>query len=281
MDDLQEALHREGLDWLWKDIEKLDPFRLEPTPLEHKHLLPATYGGIYFVIWEGVIIYVGETKDFYERWKAHHHYDELYEFRGGVRIAYYWFFFGRKLRRQVEQFYIEKFKPILNYRRFVDRSIPESIDRYRTFILWQIQYEIAEPLAYEETYYLRHVEMRRNQTTLFLDFSPIDPEQRLQKAVSTVFVDEPNRAQAVEKKLRELGLSQVIVFTHKTTNPTRAFLIDGEKILCWMYDGYFTEIGGLEVFTPFDPACFHIPNDAEICFKETLDFIGNSKMLDI
>jgi len=92
----------------------IDPLTLPSLPLGERKQLPKC-SGIYFVIKDGDILYVGRTANLYQRWLAHHIWQHLYDVSGELRVA--WLECSdTELLPAVEKAMIAHFKPPLNKR---------------------------------------------------------------------------------------------------------------------------------------------------------------------
>lgn len=94
------------------DPQSLDLSALPWIPLDATAGFPAK-PGIYFAIdSNGVIQYIGRSKDVRTRWKNHHRFDDLQAI-GGIKIAYL-FFDAPELLPEIESALIAWFDPPLN-----------------------------------------------------------------------------------------------------------------------------------------------------------------------
>ncbi|KAB8316123.1 hypothetical protein SD81_028490 [Tolypothrix campylonemoides VB511288] len=94
------------------NIAQVDPLALPSLPLAERSQLPKC-SGIYFVIKDGDILYVGRTANLYQRWLAHHIWQHLYGVSGELRVA--WLECSdTELLPAVEKAMIVHFKPLLN-----------------------------------------------------------------------------------------------------------------------------------------------------------------------
>lgn len=88
------------------------PNVLPSVTLDTRTMLPKQ-PGIYFVIEDEQILYIGRSENIYLRWLQHHKYLELKENNSGSRIA--WLICSEIfLLNDIERALIHKFKPILN-----------------------------------------------------------------------------------------------------------------------------------------------------------------------
>jgi DNA-binding Xre family transcriptional regulator len=94
-------------------IEQINPFSLPSVRLEDKNKLPKD-AGIYFVIANAEILYIGKSINLQQRWLSHHRTNQLQSY-GEVIIA--WFtFMGQENKDldELEEKCIEYFNPSLN-----------------------------------------------------------------------------------------------------------------------------------------------------------------------
>jgi DNA-binding Xre family transcriptional regulator len=95
------------------EIDSVNPLDLPSVPLEQRSQLPET-SCIYFAIdGEGVVQYIGQTKNLKRRWKAHDKGVELGAI-GGVKISY--LDCDTTLLNDIEKALIDWFDPPLNSR---------------------------------------------------------------------------------------------------------------------------------------------------------------------
>ena len=107
----------------------IDPLTLPSLPLAERSQLPKC-SGIYFVIKDGDILYVGRTANLYQRWLVHHIWQHLYGVSGELRVA--WLECSdTELLPEVEKDIIVHFKPLLNKRLLVEKG--ESVIGKVTF----------------------------------------------------------------------------------------------------------------------------------------------------
>jgi hypothetical protein len=95
------------------DPSDINPLALPSVPLEDRLQLPAN-PCVYFAIdSQGVVQYIGQTKNPRNRW-AQHHRRSQFENMGGVRIA--WMFVDERLLERIEFELIDKLRPPFNKR---------------------------------------------------------------------------------------------------------------------------------------------------------------------
>ena len=94
------------------NLTDINPLTLPSLPLGERKQLPKC-SGIYFVIKDGDILYVGRTANLYQRWLAHHIWQHLYGVSGELRVA--WLECSdNELLPKIENALIVHFKPLLN-----------------------------------------------------------------------------------------------------------------------------------------------------------------------
>lgn len=83
-----------------------------------------TESGVYFVLGDDEILYIGESANIYERLISHEKQNE-FEANGARRV--YWLMVeGRAERKSAEQKYIKALTPVLNVRRFDVKKVVVS-----------------------------------------------------------------------------------------------------------------------------------------------------------
>lgn len=128
------------------DITQSDPFTLPSVPIEELNNLPET-SGIYFVLAEGQVLYIGQSTGIRQRWQAHHKTQELGSY-SQVRIAWLEAEYGELT--EIEKAYIEQFKPSLNFmsvpRKRTQKTIylPPALAKRLNFASVEEEREISE-----------------------------------------------------------------------------------------------------------------------------------------
>ena len=89
---------------------KINPFSLPSVLLQNKDLLPAR-GAVYFVIDANEILYIGQTKNLYNRWRSHHKQPEISD---SNQILIAWLECDEPQRTPLELELIKLHKPRLN-----------------------------------------------------------------------------------------------------------------------------------------------------------------------
>jgi hypothetical protein len=90
---------------------ELDPLSLPSVSMQERKSLPAEIG-LYFVISQEVIIYIGRTVNLSQRWKSHHKVDAINVKYPEARIA--WLSLGWAELLDVEYDLINRYDPVLN-----------------------------------------------------------------------------------------------------------------------------------------------------------------------
>lgn len=92
--------------------ETINPFALASLPLADRGQLPSV-SAIYFVLKDDQVLYIGETSNLYQRWLAHHRWNQLQAKAEQVRIA--WLECSKiSLLSEIEKALIKHFQPSLN-----------------------------------------------------------------------------------------------------------------------------------------------------------------------
>ena len=90
----------------------IDPLTLPSLPLAERSQLPKC-SAVYFVTKDDCILYIGRTANLYQRWLAHHIWQQLYGIGGEIRVA--WLECNdSELLPEIEKALIAHFKPLLN-----------------------------------------------------------------------------------------------------------------------------------------------------------------------
>jgi len=95
-------------------IKNLNPFNLPFVQLENRQGLPKI-SGIYFVLEQDAILYIGRTNNLKTRWISHHRIYEL-DNRQSKAIKIAWLKLNNiQLLPEMESILIQKFNPLLNF----------------------------------------------------------------------------------------------------------------------------------------------------------------------
>jgi hypothetical protein len=93
------------------EIVLLDPFKLSYIDIDYRDNLPSK-SGIYFVIDDSKIYYIGMTRDLYRRWFNHHRQDDFDNIPNPLKISF--LELPLQYLSQLELDFIKRFKPLLN-----------------------------------------------------------------------------------------------------------------------------------------------------------------------
>lgn len=128
-------------------MQTVNPLALPWTPLKWKNALPGCCG-IYFVLSEGKVIYIGRSKSISRRWLNHHRYEMIAAYPD-VRIA--WMEVSDEfLLREIENALIQYFDPPLNQKMPIGDGVKRHLREHRVEVRLN-DLEMEKLRAYSES----------------------------------------------------------------------------------------------------------------------------------
>lgn len=105
------------------NIADIDPFRLPSVLLQNRAYLPNA-GGVYFVLENKLILYIGQTGNLQNRWKSHHRFPQL---NGKKEVLISWIQCEQPERLRLEQDLIKLYSPLLNRQKILQPEDPDRV----------------------------------------------------------------------------------------------------------------------------------------------------------